>query len=524
MLLSAGMRFLRPSPQRLLVVCLALNACGGGEDPLEGAEGSVVGALPPCSAAFKANLLASAPGEVALVRNGHCQVDFAATDVLRPIRIQGAGASGLRINCNGARILQKAGSTLTTMIQVSPLADAAVVEAEMLKAYEAGHGAPVAPYGVSRPEDVTIDGCRLSGSVLLGSVGGNARSLSSRSQLDTSSAPHIQRARQLAVRGIHLSHLQIDAPPALHIGNLVFFQQGVSDSSLSDSILTGESSSTTMYLAPEGSGNVIERNSFNVAHTAGNEREILAIDGSSNNIVRGNSFRHVENGGIYVYRNCGETGGTRHQGPSGNQIFDNDFFYMRSVSAAIWVGRRAIVPGLNTSDSFLSFLDIPDTYCHLDEKPLTITLVNGAQKTLARSKAKLGSSADTHAIPVHWFGFTVAHLDVNDDAATQNAIHDNALLNYGLLHRVEDGTPVPPVYRRIDKLSEAVDYPGSNKKDAAIKFSGANVEVTNSQIRNSILTYPAASCHASPPPVTIGGVTRRGSFDPATGVCLLLPR
>lgn len=517
------MRFTR-RPSFSLIAILALTACGGSEATLEDSDDSVVGALPPCSAAFKANLLASAAGEVAQVRGGHCQVDFAATDVLRPLRIQGAGASGLRINCNGARIAPKAGSTITTMIQVSPLAEAAVVEAEMLKAYEAGHGAPVAPYGVSRPEDVTIDGCQLSGSVLLGAVGGNARPLSSRSQLDTSSTPHILRARQLAVRGIHLSHLKIDAPPALHIGNLVFFQQGVSDSSLSDSTLTGESSSTTMYLAPEGTGNVIERNTFNVAHTAGNEREILAIDGSSNNIIRGNSFRHVENGGIYVYRNCGETGGTRHQGPSGNQIFDNDFFYMRSVSAAIWVGRRAIVPSLNTSDSFLSFLDIPDTYCHLDEKPLTITLVNGTQKTLARSKAKLGSAADTHEIPVHWNGFTVAHLDVNHDAATNNAIHDNALLNYGLLHQVEDGIPVPPVYRRIDRLSDAVKYPGSSKKDAAIKFSGANVEVTNTQARNSNLTYPAASCRPSPPPVTIGGVTRRGSFDPATGVCLLLPR
>ncbi|MFO0726207.1 MAG: right-handed parallel beta-helix repeat-containing protein [Myxococcota bacterium] len=494
----------------LISTTLALAACGG-PDLLETTDDAVA-ALPACSAALKASLLASAAGEVAVVRSGHCQLDYAAADVLRPIRIIGGEASGLRINCHGARIAQKAGSSVTTMISVAPQFDAAAVEAEMLKVYEAGHGTAVAPYGVSRPEEVSIDGCQVFGAINLGTAGGNIRSLSSRSQLDTQNAQHTLRTQAVAVRGVHLSHLRIEASPELGISNLVYFQQGVSASSLTDSTLSGQVSGVTLYLAPEGTGNSIERNRFDVAHADG-AREIIAIDGSSNNVIRGNSFRHLDDGGIYLYRNCGEEGGTRHQTPSGNEISDNDFFYHGSLSASVWVGRRVVAPIVHQGDGFLSFLDIPDTYCQLDERPLRITLADGSTKVLARSKEKLGSAADTFSIPIEFFGFTVAHLDVNADGARNNSIHDNALLNYG-----------SSVYRRIDKFSEAVDYPGADKKNAAIKFSGPNVEAINTQTGNAILQYPSASCRPSPPPVTIGGVTRNGSFDASTGRCYLLPR
>lgn len=506
----------------LQLIPLTVLACGGVESPEE--EAAPVTAVPLCSAALKASLLASAPGEVSVVRSGHCRAVFTARDVLAPLRIRGAEASGLEIRCNGARIEPKPGSTQTTMISVDPVSNRATLEQEMLKAYDGTLGAPVAPFGVGRPENVRISGCRVRGAISLGSIGGAAANLSGRSQSDTANAEHTARMQAMAPRRVFLQDLEITAPPELAIKDLVYFHTGVTESRLTGSSLRGEVTGTTVYLAPESARNIVQNNHFGVAHAAGNHREIVAIDGSADNQLRGNSFTNVENGGIHLYRNCGEAGGTRHQAPSGNEISDNDFYYRSSLSAAIWVGRRSIFPGFNTSDSFLSFLDIPDTYCRLDERSLTVTLADGTPKVLERSRARLGSSADTVSLPVEAFGLVVTHFDVNEDDAARNSIHDNNFLNYGVLRAAEEGTAAPPVYRRIAKFSEAASYPGSNKKDAAIKFSGRDVEATNTQLDNQIRSYPRASCRPSPAPLTIAGITRSASFDAATGLCFLNPR
>lgn len=521
--MPARQSLLHPRHPLLALGLLGSLACGGPESELTEAVDPLSGPLPPCSAALKASLLATAPGDVAPVRAGHCQLDFARSDVLRPLRIMGAGASGLRINCNGARIERKAGSTVTAMVVVQSTYDLPTVEAEMLKAYDNSRGIPVAPYGVSRPEDVEINGCRISGTVQISGLGGTPAVISARSQSDTLNNQHSLRMRAMAPRRIHLNQLEIYADPSLGLSDLVYFHDGVSDSSLVSSTLSGEVRAVTLYLSPDGVNNTIQNNTFNVAHTADGNREIIAIDGASNNIISGNAFLHVEDGGIYLYRNCGESGSTRHQSPTGNQIFENDFYYKKSSAAAVWVGRRTVVPALTNSDSFLQDLEAPRTYCKFDEQPLTVTLSTGRPFTLARSLARLGSAADTYSIPVEVFGLSLFRLDVNRDGAAGNTIRDNRLLNYGQYHRKVSGTPVPPVYRLIDKFSEAVNYPGSDVKEAGVKFSGPGVEAANTQSGNSIVVYPPNLCALDPPPVTIRGVTREARFDPPSGLCYFLP-
>lgn len=502
---------------------LGLLGCGGGQSELSDSIDPLAGPLPACSAALKASLLASAPGDIAYVHAGRCQLDFARSDVLRPLRIQGAGASGLRINCNGAKIERKPGSTTTAMVVVQSTYDLATVEGEMLKAYDNSRGLPVAPYGVSRPEDVEINGCRINGSVQIAGLGGPPAAISARSQSDTLNNQHSLRMRTMAPRRIRLSQLEIHADPSLGLGDLVYFHDGVSDSSLVDSKLTGEVRAVTLYLSPDGVNNTIQRNLFNVGHTVDGKREIIAVDGSSNNIISGNALYNVEDGGIYLYRNCGESGSTRHQSPTGNQIFENDFFYRKSTAAAVWIGRRTVVPALTNSDSFLQDLEAPRTYCKFDEQPLTVTLSNGRPFTLARSRALLGSAADTYTIPVEVFGLALFTLDVNSDGAAGNSVRDNRLLNYGQYHHKVSNTPIPPIYRLIDKFSEAINYPGSNKKEAGVKFSGPGVEAANTQTGNTILVYPPGRCALDPPPVTAFGVTREARFDPPSGLCYYLP-
>ena len=51
------------------------------------------------------------------------------------------------------------------------------------------------------------------------------------------------------------------------------------------------------------------------------------MDGSAENVISGNTFRVAWQGGIHLYRNCGEGGTIRHQTPSRNVITGNRFIY-----------------------------------------------------------------------------------------------------------------------------------------------------------------------------------------------------
>jgi hypothetical protein len=85
------------------------------------------------------------------------------------------------------------------------------------------------------------------------------------------------------------------------------------------------------------------RNTFrnNIIHAATKDREVMAIDGSSENVIINNRFGVSNNGGVYLYRNCGEGGFMRRSTPSSNTIVNNVFFLRHVItSPSIFVASR----------------------------------------------------------------------------------------------------------------------------------------------------------------------------------------
>lgn len=69
---------------------------------------------------------------------------------------------------------------------------------------------------------------------------------------------------------------------------------------------------------------------------------MIAIDGSTRNKIVRNVFNNPVNGGILIYRNCGEGGVIRHQKPNFNVISENDFVYKKEKirRPAVWLNSR----------------------------------------------------------------------------------------------------------------------------------------------------------------------------------------
>jgi hypothetical protein len=103
-------------------------------------------------------------------------------------------------------------------------------------------------------------------------------------------------------------------------------------------------------------------------HSTG--REGLAIDGSRHNVVRGNTFGLNANGGIMLYKNCGEYATERPQqhwtrpyGADGNLIEANTFLAERH---GVWVGSRMAENQYFMDCSDPAYLDEGITRYHVD--------------------------------------------------------------------------------------------------------------------------------------------------------------
>ena len=145
-------------------------------------------------------------------------------------------------------------------------------------------------------------------------------------------------------------------------GSGVFVDGFVEGVTLRDLEVAG-SGSVGIYLEAGSKGNVVEgnfvhRNGYDDVYGEGvpfeygghtfryrsTGREGLAIDGSRDNVVRGNTFGLNANGGILLYKNCSEfvnerpeTHWTRPYGADGNLIEGNTFLAERY---GVWVGSR----------------------------------------------------------------------------------------------------------------------------------------------------------------------------------------
>jgi len=146
----------------------------------------------------------------------------------------------------------------------------------------------------------------------------------------------------------HTERVQTNAPSNIHFDQFTtetngpipfYFGPGVTHSSITNSRITGFSNSVAIYLDAESGHNLIEGNIFSIER---GRRELVAVDGSANNRIINNRFNSLREGGIYLYRNCGEGGNIRHQPPENNLIEGNRFFYDKYTgrNPGIWLGSR----------------------------------------------------------------------------------------------------------------------------------------------------------------------------------------
>ena len=197
--------------------------------------------------------------------------------------------------------------------------------------------------GWRRPENVEVKNCNIVGSVRIHGMAVNGEGTLLRDS--SRKAGHVERAQAAAPRRIMLRNLFITGTGRIPL----YISPGVTEVTLRDSDMRGLSRSTAIYLDTESMNNVILSNRIAVDA----RRELIAVDGSSHNLISDNDFYELANGGIFLYRNCGEGGTVRHTTPSHNGILDNRFHYLRTSAdkPAIHVGSR----------------DGNRLYCHLDD-------------------------------------------------------------------------------------------------------------------------------------------------------------
>ncbi|MGV7029899.1 right-handed parallel beta-helix repeat-containing protein [Methylobacterium symbioticum] len=252
-----------------------------------------------CDPATRARLLAppSADGDsVALT----CSVRLAPGDrVLKRIVLEGRAASGVTLDCAGAAIGRPGEPARLDAVTV------------------AIRSRPPSRPGESweRPSGITIRDCAVFGHVRIWGMGVNGQAPALRES--SHSLGHTERAQAAAPTDITISGTTITAsgPIPLYLG------PGVTRVTLTGSRLAGRTVATALYLDAESAENRIEDNDV-VAETG---REAIAVDGSARNRITGNRFTLSGQGGVRLYRNCGEGGTVRHQTPSDNVITGNVF-------------------------------------------------------------------------------------------------------------------------------------------------------------------------------------------------------
>jgi len=254
-------------------------------------------AAAPCDAATRARVLApAAPGAESVTLA--CSLRLGPEDrVTKRIVLEGAAASGVTLDCAGATLGQA---------EPPPAPDAFAI---------AIRSRPLPGGGFERPSDIIVRDCRILGHVRIWGMGVNGQGAAVRES--SHGRGHTERAQGAAPTEIMILGTTITA-----LGHIpLYLGPGVTRVTLQGSRLDGRSRSTALYLDAESAENRIADNA--IATETG--RELVAVDGSARNRITGNRFDLRGQGGVRLYRNCGEGGTVRHQTPSDNVVTGNVF-------------------------------------------------------------------------------------------------------------------------------------------------------------------------------------------------------
>ncbi|WP_419695432.1 right-handed parallel beta-helix repeat-containing protein [Mesorhizobium muleiense] len=280
--------------------------------------------------------------------------------VTKRLSMRGPGASGVTIDCKGATINGRHWLTL------DPPRETIVVSGEQDES-GAWQGA----------ENITVRNCVVQGSVRVFGVAVSNSKLARMSYEPN----YTQTLQASGSKNIVFEHMTITA----YGRNPFYIMPGVTRVTLRDSIIGGQSNGVAIYLDAESAENVIKDNEIGVS----NSREQFAIDGSARNLIVGNRFSGLNNGGIYLYRNCGERGVIRHQGPEDNVIIDNVFYYdrYRGDTPAVWIAsRQNDLPGYCDEDEGSEVPNVGSSLDHLDHAKRAVVARN---RFVARNPTEL---------------------------------------------------------------------------------------------------------------------------------------
>jgi hypothetical protein len=332
-------------PASTLWLLLAVVAPGSALGPTEATapdgelkKTTTIGASParPCDDLTYKSVREEAVPDVAESVVIDCSLSLNRRDRLtKRLVVRGSRGSGVTIACNGALIDSRS--------KYRRLSDKNA-ERDMILVESTGEGPP--DNGTwQRPTDVTVKDCRIVGAVR---VRGMVHSDTNRTIQEASRrVDYVEQMRRIAPTRVVFDNITITARHRIP----VYFAVGVTYSKLINSELNGEGG-VAVYLDAESSRNEIRNNYIHVI----GRRQQIAIDASDYNLIADNRFSALQDGGIYLYRNCGERGQIRHTTPSHNVIRDNFFYYDKyspepwSVNPSIYLGSRNGSPGFCRDD------------------------------------------------------------------------------------------------------------------------------------------------------------------------------
>ena len=177
-------------------------------------------------------------------------------------------------------------------------------------------------------DNVTIKRCKINGSIRTIGLGHNGEAPGVKASSITPG--HTARAQAAAPKGTVLYAVTITGHGRIPL----YLGPGTTRLTMSDSTIKGRSDSVALYLDAESGSNIFRNNTFALTSSS---REAIALDGSADNQILGNTIS-ASNGGIYLYRNCGEGGTVRHQPPQNNFIAGNTID--NAGGYGIWLGSR----------------------------------------------------------------------------------------------------------------------------------------------------------------------------------------
>lgn len=265
-----------------------------------------------CAPDVRANLLAPGTNPISI----GCSLRLSSADVIkRPLILEGSDASGTVLDCDGATIDVSAGEGRKQKMAI------------MVRSKKTASGS----WDV--PSNIAVRNCKINGFVRIYGLAENADGATMKAS--SRNPDHTAFAQASAPKNVRLDNVTFTAPDGIPL----YVGPGVTNAALVNSRINGKSSSVAIYLDAESANNTISNNVFGITTE---KREMIAIDGSANNKITGNTFQHTENGGVFLYRNCGEAGVIRHQKPQYNEITGNTFRYTSSFLAqpAVWLNSR----------------------------------------------------------------------------------------------------------------------------------------------------------------------------------------